>query len=160
MITNMVMSRLLGVTITALLTSAVTQLAYAGTEPVVSGTPVLGASKVLELIVALLVVFAAVAALAWVGKRLQHSRAKGGALHIEAAISVGPKERVVIVQADGQRLLLGVGGGSVRTLQVLTETTAQGEGQPVSSRAGSGIRPASPVFAQLRDTFIGRSDAQ
>lgn len=137
-----------------------TRLAHAQSEAVVSGTPVIGAGKVLELIVALLVVFAAVAALAWVGKRLQQSRVRGGALNIEAAISVGPKERVVIVQADGQRLLLGVGGGTVRTLQVLTEVAQREAPQVATAAPAAPGRAAAPVFSQLRDAFIGRSGTQ
>lgn len=46
---------------------------------------------------------------------------------IQAAISVGPKERVVLVKVADQWLVLGVAPGQVNTLMTLTEPVIQAE---------------------------------
>ena len=148
--------------IAALMLAACGQLAQASTSDatgtMVGGTPVLGASKVLELVLALFVVFAAVAVLAWLGKRLQQTRIRGGGLQVEAAIPVGPKERVVIVQADGQRLLLGVGNGTVCKLQVLSALEEAADRE--YSERGVSATGTAPGFAQLCNSLISRSSGR
>lgn len=40
----------------------------------------------------------------------------GGAIKIVAALPLGPRERVVLIEMSGQQWLLGVSGGSVNVL--------------------------------------------
>ncbi len=40
----------------------------------------------------------------------------GSAMKVVAALSLGPRERVVLIELGGQQWLLGVSGGSVNTL--------------------------------------------
>lgn len=56
-------------------------------------------------------------ALAWVMKRVRgRSVRRGGELRIRASLALGAKERLVLVEAAGEHLLLGVGAAGVRRL--------------------------------------------
>lgn len=53
-------------------------------------------------------------------RRMGHfSRLESGRFRVLAALSLGSRERVVLVQAGAKQLVLGVAPGSVRTLCVL-----------------------------------------
>jgi flagellar protein FliO/FliZ len=77
-----------------------------------AGTPVgegIGLGSLLEVGAALGIVVLAILALAWALRRLQGSGAGTGAqLKVVAAITIGPRERVLVVDAAGTQLLLGV----------------------------------------------------
>jgi flagellar protein FliO/FliZ len=54
-------------------------------------------------------------------KRLQHGsmfKARGQRLHVVESLSMGTRQRLVLVRLDQQELLLGVGANEVRTLLV------------------------------------------
>ncbi|KRG62943.1 flagellar protein [Stenotrophomonas humi] len=74
----------------------------------------------------LLVVLGLIIGLGWVLKRLP-----GGAfrpaegLKVVASINVGAKERVVVVDVNGQQLLLGVTAGGISALHTLPEPLPQ-----------------------------------
>jgi flagellar protein FliO/FliZ len=55
-------------------------------------------------------------------------------------LALGARERVLLLDADGKRLLLGVGAGGVRTLHVYDGEAPVGEAPPP---------PAAPSFAEL-----------
>ena len=82
----------------------------------------LGAANLLQLTFGLLVVLAAIVGSAWLLRRygrLQSGAA--GALRVIGGLSMGPRERVVLIQVGAQQLLLGVAPGSVQMLHVLAE---------------------------------------
>ena len=55
----------------------------------------------------------------WMSRRLQVRQFTGGRrLRCVETLSVGTRERVLLLEADGKRLLIGVGAGGVRTLHV------------------------------------------
>jgi flagellar protein FliO/FliZ len=56
---------------------------------------------------------------AWLLKRYLPQVGKAGPVKIIGASMVGPRERVVVVEVEGTWLVLGVGGGQVRTLHTL-----------------------------------------
>ncbi len=70
-------------------------------------------------------VLLAIFALAWLARRVPGLRAAGGLLQVRGGVQVGPRERVVLLQAGDQWLLIGVASGSVRTLQVLDRVPAE-----------------------------------
>lgn len=83
----------------------------------------------------LLVVVALIVALSWGMRRmggLVGAGAGAGALRILGGLSVGTRERVVLIQVGDQQLLLGVAPGSVKTLHVLDESI------PTASSTDSG----------------------
>ncbi|MEY6431916.1 flagellar biosynthetic protein FliO [Thioalkalicoccus limnaeus] len=71
---------------------------------------------VLMLVVAILLV------LAWVVRRLQGLQA-GGALNprVLGVLSIGVRERILLVEAGGKRLLVGASPGGLRTLLVFDD---------------------------------------
>ena len=56
---------------------------------------------------------------AWLLKRYLPQVGKSGPVKVVGATMVGPRERVVVVEVEDTWLVLGVGGGQVRTLHTL-----------------------------------------
>jgi flagellar protein FliO/FliZ len=82
----------------------------------------LGAGDVLQVFFALLFVLLLIGVAAWFFRRMSFSNFAGqGALRLLASVSVGQRERVVLVQAGETQLLLGVAQGNVRTLHVFDQ---------------------------------------
>lgn len=79
-------------------------------------------SALLRLTLALAVVLAAIAGLAWLLRRVgRFNRSANGQLRILCGLPVGSRERIVLVQVGKTQLLLGVAPGRVQTLHVLNE---------------------------------------
>jgi flagellar protein FliO/FliZ len=92
---------------------------------------------ILSLAGVMLLIFAA----GWFGRRLQGRVHPGGRrIRCIESASVGARERVLLLEADGKRLLVGVGQGGLRTLHVY-EGEAPAADVPPS--------PPAPAFADL-----------
>jgi flagellar protein FliO/FliZ len=76
--------------------------------------------SLLGAVFALLLVLGLIVGLAWLLKRMPGSgfRPVEG-LRVIASLSVGTKERVVVVEVNGAQLLLGVSPGRIRALHTL-----------------------------------------
>nr|WP_228736161.1 flagellar biosynthetic protein FliO [Xanthomonas euvesicatoria] len=87
---------------------------------------------------ALLLVLALIVGLGWLLKRMPGSgfRSTEG-LRVVTSLAVGAKERVVVVEVNGQQLLLGVTTGGISTLHTLPE--------PLPTAPA----PTLPAFKQL-----------
>ena len=84
-----------------------------------------GGFGMLRVCVALAFVVAAVYALAWLMRRLRNGvGANAPGLTVIAQVSLGARERAVLLRVGEQHLLLGVAAGSVRLLQEVTVTAA------------------------------------
>ncbi len=91
----------------------------------------LGAGNLLQLSLGLLVVLAAIVGSAWLLRRYGRLQSGvDGALRIIGGLSMGPRERVVLVQVGKQQLLLGVAPGRIQTLHVLAEPVSEGSARP------------------------------
>lgn len=98
-----------------------------------------------RLTIGLLVVVGAIFVFGWLLRRMGgFSAGGGGHLRVLGGISVGNRERILLVQAGKTQLLVGVAPGRVQTLHVLDE--------PVEvPTSGSGpSRQVSPFAARLR----------
>lgn len=94
--------------------------------PVASAPAPLGAISFFKVLASLLVVLMMIAAMAWLLRRVnQVAGGSGAVLRVIGAVSVGGRERVVLVQVGEQQLLLGVSPGSVQTLHVLEKPVVQ-----------------------------------
>jgi flagellar protein FliO/FliZ len=94
---------------------------------------VVGAGDLLQVAFSLLLVVALIVLTAWFIRRFSGATlSRNGALRLLAGISVGQRERIVLVQAGEVQLLLGVAPGEVRTLHVFDKPvlldTAGGKG--------------------------------
>ena len=104
------------------------------------------AGGLLRVCLSLAVVIALILAAGWVLRRLQGGGVRaGGNLRCLESIAVGMKERVVLVEAGGKQMLLGVAPGNVRTLHVFDE--------PIVVATANAVSPAAAfrtVLAQWR----------
>lgn len=138
---------------------SLTSIAAAGGKPafaVPASTPlepVTGVGAMLELALALAFVLAVIVAIAWVTRRMRSAYGASGPVRVIAEVSLGQKERAVLVQVDGRRLLLGVASGSVSLLHAAEAV----EGADATPTAGAATGVAAPNFAALLRRSLGRS---
>jgi len=79
-----------------------------------------GSEGLLTTVLGLALVLALIFAAAWVLKRVGGLPAGGqGLVRVLGGISLGARERLVVVEVEGTRLILGVAPGRVQTLHVL-----------------------------------------
>ncbi len=105
-----------------------------GTSPA-SGTDPMAASNLWQLTLGMIVVLGVMLGLAWILKRSgKFQMAAGGSLKILGGLSMGTRERVVLLQVGETQLLVGVAPGRVQTLHVL-EQPLEAHDQP----AGGGF---------------------
>lgn len=104
----------------------------------------------LRVCVALAFVVAAVYAVAWLMRRLRNGvGANAPGLTVVSQVSLGTRERAVLLRVGGQHLLLGVAAGSVRLLQEVTVSAppADAPASPAGER---------PNFRELLRRSLGR----
>ncbi|MBH1592740.1 flagellar biosynthetic protein FliO [Stenotrophomonas maltophilia] len=110
-----------------------------------TGQPAASAPGLFGAVLALLAVLALVVGLGWLLKRLPGSGFRPAAgMKLVARLSVGAKDRVVVVEVNGQQLLLGVTAGSINALHTLSEPLP-----PPAPGRGPDLKNL-PNFAQLR----------
>ncbi len=96
-------------------------------------------SPTLSSLLSLVFVLALIPVSLWVARRFQAGapgNARQGPIRIRATVAVGPRERIVIVEAAGKSLLVGITAQSMQTL-------AEFENAPVFEEA------EAPGFATL-----------
>lgn len=114
--------------------------------------PVLGAGTALQLMFGLALVLAAILLTAWLARRTMQLRpGLHGQLRVLGGLSVGGRERVVLVQVGGAQIVLGVAPGRVQALHVLEQPL----GETNEAAAVSGAQSAAPTFAAVLRRFSG-----
>ena len=105
-----------------------------------------GAGSLFQVFLGLVVVLLMIGGVAWITRRFGgfHMGASGS-LRVLGAMSMGPRERVVLLQVGEKQLLLGVAPGRVSTLHVLDEPLPVA---PVSNTQGDNF--ASRLAAVLK----------
>lgn len=94
-----------------------TRSAYAPPPPAVSS------GSIMQIILSLLLVLAAIVLVAWLLKRMNTAQqGSGHLLKMLGSISIGQRERIVLVEIDRTWLVIGVGPGQIRTLHTLPKT--------------------------------------
>lgn len=95
------------------------QSTYVPSESIVS------VGSMLQMIAGLLLVLLLIGAIAWALKRFAiFPQAASGAVKVIASASVGQRERVVIVEVEDARLVLGVTPQQINTLHCLPKNSA------------------------------------
>lgn len=93
---------------------------------------------VLQMITGLGAVLALIFVGAWALRRFGRMPGGGhGQLRVVGGINLGQRERVVIIQAGSDRLLVGVTPGCIRTLHVLEPAPEDGTTDPADDAPGS-----------------------
>ncbi|MFO7551077.1 MAG: flagellar biosynthetic protein FliO [Haliea sp.] len=112
----------------------------AGETPAVDAAQNLG-----RMLLGLGVVIAIVFALAWVARRASVLRflgaAGGGPIAVVGQLSLGARERLLLVEVDGQRMLLGVVPGAITRLD--TAAAGADAGADFAARLGTAQRSRS-----------------
>lgn len=94
-------------------------------------------------------VIGAILLLAWLYKRSQSYRSGSTSIiSIIAAQSLGPKEKILVVDVAGEQLVLGMTATQVSTLHVLTEPVVSEQGTPAIAGFASRLRTALRGDAQ------------
>ncbi|MDF1589410.1 MAG: flagellar biosynthetic protein FliO [Gammaproteobacteria bacterium] len=85
----------------------------------VSSAPV-SATTLVETLFGLLLVLATIAFVAWILRRTNRfTSSANGQLRIIAGLSLGPRERAMLLQVGEQQILVGVTAHQIQTLHVL-----------------------------------------
>lgn len=101
------------------------------------------------MLLALGIVLGAIAATAWVLRRMAPGQAGGaGNLRVVAAVAVGPKERVVLVDVGATRLVLGVAAGQVNLLHEMP--------RPAVDDIQQSIPTLPPFVEKLKEMMAAR----
>lgn len=91
--------------------------------PVTSAPDINVAGELVRVMLSLGAIVALIFAAAWLTRRLQSRQFVGGRrLRCIETMSISARERVLLIEADGKRLLVGVGTGGVRALHVYEGT--------------------------------------
>ena len=131
------------IAIVAVTTAALCASTCAGAAPSVPGLEVSGLST---MIMSLALVIGFIFAAAFVAKRMPFglgARGNTGALKVLAALPLGPKERLLLVQAKGEELLIAVSPAGVFN---------------VGAQPAAVTRPSAPRAAHTAPTFVLRDE--
>ena len=104
-------------------------------------------SAFLQAVAGLAVVLAAIAGSAWLMKRLVRVQASHGApLSLRGTISVGPRERVMLVEVADTWIVLGVAPGRVSALHAMPRAAVA----PAEATEAAAAAPTTPFSALLK----------
>jgi flagellar protein FliO/FliZ len=96
---------------------AAANAAPAGATPAAQGP---GIGDLVQMALSLVLVIGFILALTWVLGRMRGlTRQSSGSLSVLAEVSVGPKERVVLVRVGESQALIGVGASGLVSLELL-----------------------------------------
>jgi flagellar protein FliO/FliZ len=116
--------------------------------PQLNQAPTSATGGLAQVTFSLLLVLGVIFAAAWGLKRLRGVGQRGAStLRVIANLSLGPKERAVLIQVGQQQLLVGVAPGQVTTLHVLTENVATEEPSQSRDPVNSASTPQVPADA-------------
>ena len=120
--------------------------------PALGNAPQLrSASYLMQVVGSLAIVFGAVVLMAIVVKRVNRSPSTGKAgLSVMGSASVGTREKVVLINAAGQQILVGVAPGNVRTLHVFDEPLATDTADEVKPADFSAVWQSVNPFGSTR----------
>ncbi len=111
----------------------------------------------LQVTFGLLLVLGMIVGLAWAVARLGRLRPTSNAtVRVIAAASVGPRERVAVVEVAGQWLVLGVAPGSVNLLDKTLPQTTVNLNLAGGASDAAGVQPPLPPFAAWLQRALNR----
>lgn len=87
-----------------------------------------GAAAMTSMLLALFLILGLFVLVAWLIKRYLPQAGRAGPVKVVGSTAVGVRERVVVVEVGETWLVLGVGGGQVRTLHTLAKPAAAEKG--------------------------------
>jgi flagellar protein FliO/FliZ len=119
-------------------------LAMIAAAPSIAAADVNVGAELLRVILSLLGIIVLILVAGWFSRRVQGRGAPGGRrIRCVETFAVGSRDRLLLIQADGQRLLIGVGQGGMHTLHVYEG------GEPLPAEAAAAPTPVMPAFSDL-----------
>lgn len=116
-----------------------------------------GGGYLAQLLVGLLVVLGAIVALAFMMRRMTGIQSRlGSDFRVVSGISLGARERILLVQVGDRQLVVGVAPGRVQTLHVLDRPIESPGRTPA---AGSASGAESPFARRLRAVLQRESES-
>ena len=111
---------------------------------------------IIQIAISLLFVLAAIFVVGWVMRRTRVApRSRDGHLKVLDEVALGHKERAVVLEADGTRLVLGVGEGRVALLHRYTpRETSTANLETTPPEANASIPP--PSFLEILKKGLGK----
>jgi flagellar protein FliO/FliZ len=122
------------------------QTVFSAQAPVEVGKHVTANMDAMGMVLSLLMVLVVIAISAVILKRFQGVRHSIGGLKIITSLHLGPKERLVVVQAGSKQLLLGVTAQQINILETLDE--------PLSSSAEASTDFAQSIVKLLKNKHV------
>ena len=114
--------------------------------------PAVSSGSIVQVIFSLLLVLAAILLVAWLFKRMNVvQKGNGNLLKVLGGVSIGQRERVVLVEIEDTWLVVGVGPGQIRTLHTLPKST--------SSAVTANVPQAEVPFSAWLKKVIEKRDA-
>jgi len=99
--------------------------------PVAAAPEINVGGELLRVLLSLAGIIVLIFAAGWLSRRLQARATPGGRrMRCVETMAVGARDRLMIVDADGKRLLIGVGQGGMRTLHVYEGVAPAPEASP------------------------------
>lgn len=100
--------------------SAETEKLVTKMSPVTTKTSVVAGESILGVVLSLILVVAIIFLFAWIMRRMSGSTFRSNSfLKVIGGVSMGARERIVLVQVGEEQLLLGVSPGRIQTLHKL-----------------------------------------
>jgi len=126
--------------------------ADAAPAPAASAPDFFSGAYLAQVLGSLLFVFACLVVLVFLLRRFNGVRAgSASVLRVLGSASVGQREKVVLIDAGGEQILLGVAAGSVRTLHVFDEPVLAADGDaPAGQDFAAVLRAANPLGGSSR----------
>lgn len=114
-------------------------------------TAAVSTGSVLQVIVSLLLVLAAVVMVAWVLKRINlPQQGAGNALKVISGVAVGQRERVVLVEVNDTWLVVGVAPGQVNALHSMPKGS-------IPFQANTSVNPSNDFQSWLKKMMEKRN---
>lgn len=124
-------------------------MAAAKTVPGPLKTEPVGSGDFLQMLFGLVLVLGIIFAMAWFIRRMgSFQQASHGALRILGGLSVGQRERIVLVQVGEKQLLIGLAPGQIRTLHVLEQRVTVNK---------TSIEPGTSFADRLQSVLQGKT---
>jgi flagellar protein FliO/FliZ len=99
-----------------------------------------------QVLGSLLLVFLCLFAVIYLLRRFNRiGSVQGMPLRVLGSASVGTREKIVLIEAGSEQLLIGVAQGSVRTLHVLPEPIVHGDAAAANPDFAQILRAANPL---------------
>ena len=101
-------------------------------ESIGANTTNIGTDKIVQMIITLVVIIAVILFISFILKRTVLFRNKIGnnKLRVISSLPVGTKERVVLLEAQNKKMLVGITGSTINLLHVFKDDEAADEGTP------------------------------